>query len=116
MPSCASCWPHGCRCCLFFVGHSKLGVLMKSYSIRSRLCGVAFLFALASIAAPVLAKTIDVGPQIDFFSANTRGFWFTAPTDFVITGLGMPTEVSSDPFDVAVLRLNVTPPFFSAET
>lgn len=73
-----------------------------------------FLVCLSS--NPVSATIIDVGNQIASFTGYTRGFWFVAPTDFLITGLGLPTDQSSDNFDVAVLRLNDVPPAWSAET
>ena len=61
--------------------------------------------------------TIDVGPHTaELEGGLTRGFWFTAPTNFRITGLYLPTDVSTASFDVAVLRFNQVPPEYSGET
>ncbi|MDA9927243.1 hypothetical protein N9D83_07695 [Amylibacter sp.] len=38
-----------------------------------------------------------------------RGFYFTAPTDFTITGIDVPTDAGASPFDASIYRLkNVT--------
>jgi len=47
---------------------------------------------------------------------RTRGYWFTAPTSFIITGLRVPTDVGTDPQNIEVLRLNDTPPDFPDST
>jgi hypothetical protein len=74
--------------------------------------------ALISVLAPVTthATIMDVGNQIGTTSNVTRGFWFTAPTDFTITGVGVATTASTANFDVAVMLLNSTPPTFNATT
>jgi hypothetical protein len=52
------------------------------------------------------------------FTGNVRGYYFIAPTDFVITGLRVPTEASTGPQNVAVLLFdnNTPPPVFSGTT
>ena len=80
-----------------------------------------FLVVLAILlicicSSPVSATLIDVGPQVATYTSMTRGFWFTAPTDFRITGLGVPTDASSANFDVAVVRLNEEPPYYPLAT
>jgi len=65
---------------------------------------------------PVSATIIDVGPQVGAYTGATRGFWFIAPTDFTIVGLGLPTDASSASFDVSVLRLNIAPPEYPSST
>ena len=49
-------------------------------------------------------------------SSQTRGYWFTAPTDFTITGLNVPTDVGMAPQNIEVLRLNIVPPAFPNTT
>ncbi|MDC0983071.1 hypothetical protein OAR28_03205 [Amylibacter sp.] len=47
-------------------------------------------------------------------SDATRGFYFTAPTDFTITGIDVPTDAGASPFDASIYQLkNVTtyPPY-----
>jgi hypothetical protein len=56
--------------------------------------------------------------QSNTFPGNVRGYWFTAPTDFVITSLSVPTTASPGPQSIAVVKFNgnVPPPVFSATT
>lgn len=79
----------------------------------------AMVAALAIAVGPaaVHATVVDVGPQTGQFGpSNVRGFWFVAPTDFTVVGLGVPTDASRGNFDVALMRFNGTPPDFSAST
>jgi hypothetical protein len=71
-------------------------------TLRHALLGLAITLA----PAPLLAATLDVGAQTGSFTSNTRGFHFTAPTDFLIVGLDLPTDASTENFDVAVLRFS----------
>lgn len=51
------------------------------------------------------------------FSNNVRGYYFTAPVDFVITGLRVPTTASSGPQNIAILRFpNSAPPLWNSTT
>ncbi|MBL0153493.1 MAG: HYR domain-containing protein [Chitinophagaceae bacterium] len=56
--------------------------------------------------------------QSGTFPGNVRGYWFTAPTDFVITSLSVPTTASSAGQTIAVVKFNgnTPPPVFSATT
>jgi hypothetical protein len=67
---------------------------------------VALGLALLLAPAPLLAAVIDIGAQTGTHTGNTRGFSFTAPTDFVIVGLDLPTDASTANFDVAVFRFS----------
>jgi hypothetical protein len=49
------------------------------------------------------------------FSGNVRGYYFVAPVNFTITGLKEPVEVSGLQ-NIAVVRLNATPPLYSTVT
>ncbi len=40
------------------------------------------------------------------YSGNIRGFWFTAPTDFVITGLRVPSQAGSGLQYIQVFKIN----------
>ncbi|HEV7782833.1 MAG TPA: PKD-like domain-containing protein, partial [Chitinophagaceae bacterium] len=69
---------------------------------------------------------VPSGPVVNFpmpaqsntFPGNVRGYVFTAPIDFVITSLFVPTTASSGAQHIAVVRFNgnVPPPVFSAST
>jgi hypothetical protein len=49
-------------------------------------------------------------------SSLSRGYWFQAPVNFVITGLRVPDEAQSGIQNVEVLKLNDIPPLFSNTT
>ncbi|WP_235290869.1 hypothetical protein [Portibacter lacus] len=55
-------------------------------------------------------------PQSSTYTGQTRGYWFTAPSDFEITSIGVPTDASTDNQSVAIITLNVPPPDFSLST
>jgi hypothetical protein len=50
---------------------------------------IGFLL-ICLVSNPVSASIIDVGSHVSTYTGKTRGFWFTAPADFIITGLGLP--------------------------
>ena len=73
--------------------------------------------ALAVLPAGIAAAAIiDVGPQTGTFSGNTRGYWFTAPVDFYMTGLFVPTDASINNQNIAIVRLGAAPPQFPVTT
>ena len=43
------------------------------------------------------------------FTGNVRGYWFTAPTSFVVTGLRVPNDVVGDQ-TIEIIRFNSGPP------
>jgi hypothetical protein len=43
------------------------------------------------------------------YATHTRGFWFTAPVSFTITGLRVPTDVGTGVQNVEVLKLSSAP-------
>src|SRR5687768_14793914 len=50
------------------------------------------------------------------FTGNCRGYYFTAPTCFTITGLQVPTDIGTGLQSIAVVRLQALPPLFSTTT
>lgn len=54
-------------------------------------------------------------PHASVFTGNVRGYWFTAPIDFTITGLDIPVEVSGLQ-NIAVVRFSATPPLYATTT
>jgi PKD repeat protein len=68
------------------------------------------LWSQTQILAPMPAQT-------SVFSGNVRGYWFTAPTCFTITGADVPTDAGVGNQNIAIVRFNNgTPPVFSATT
>jgi hypothetical protein len=76
---------------------------------------IGFLL-ICLVSNPVSASIIDVGSHVSTYTGKTRGFWFTAPADFIRTGLGLPTDASSENFDVSVLHFNGVPQQWPVET
>jgi hypothetical protein len=56
--------------------------------------------------------------QVSAFPGNVRGYYFVAPSDFVITSLQVPNTASSADQSIAVVKFtgNVAPPLYSATT
>ncbi len=55
--------------------------------------------------------TIPLPAQTTTFTGNVRGYWFTAPSTFVMTALYVPTNASTGNQNIAVIRFNgATPP------
>lgn len=79
------------------------------------LVGLALVATIVSTSPQVNAEQVlDVGPQTSTFTGLTRGYWFTAPTDFFIVGARVATDASTANQDVEILRLNAAPPFFAS--
>ena len=51
------------------------------------------------------------------YAGNVRGYYFEAPTDFIISGLRVPTDADSGPQNIAIVKFtNGAPPIYSATT
>lgn len=99
-------------------------------SVPRRFCMLLIAAFVWGVGATANAQTqMPMPAQTTTFSGNVRGYWFTAPTNFVIVGVEVPTEASSGTQNVAVLRFlpaptvpptppgpPLPPPIFSATT
>jgi hypothetical protein len=92
--------------------------------------GGTLLASTATYNTPALTSNMsyyvegtDTAPQdmmglpghSSIFSGSVRGYYFTAPVDFIITGLKMPPEVAGLQ-NIAVMRFPATPPLYSTVT
>ncbi|MBK7886722.1 MAG: PKD domain-containing protein [Bacteroidetes bacterium] len=66
-------------------------------------------FAQNFIQMPISAQTTT-------YTGNVRGYWFTSPTCFTITGLEVPTDASTGLQSIAVVRLDTIPPAIANAT
>lgn len=76
----------------------------------SQFAGLATLVSVAAIAG---AQTATMPPQVGSFTGSTRGYYFTAPTDFIMTGINV-LPITGSTFalqNFAVVRFDgATPP------
>ena len=85
--------------------------------MQRRLLQYVLISLLALINYSAYSQTLmPIPPHGSTFTGNTRGYWFTAPTNFTITGLRVPTEASANAQNIQVVRLAAVPPVFSAVT
>jgi hypothetical protein len=81
---------------------------------------LALLVAAAGFASYASAQgtLMPMPPHDQPWSGSSfvRGYWFTAPTDFTIIGLRVPTEASTAAQSIHVMRLPAPPPIFSTTT
>lgn len=71
--------------------------------------------------SPVVQSTSCVAegmcPQINTNTGNVRGYFFIAPVSFSICGLRVPTDASTGPQSIAVVRFHgMTPPAYPSVT
>jgi PEP-CTERM motif len=50
------------------------------------------------------------------YTGNVRGYWFTAPVAFDIVGVGVPTDASTGPQTIEIVRFNSAVPAFPSTT
>lgn len=66
--------------------------------------------------APTTNQSLTMPAQTSSYSGMVRGYWFTAPTSFMITGVRVPTDASNGNSNIAIIKLPATPPVYSATT
>lgn len=88
--------------------------------MKNTMRGMAFVALFASVAS-AFAQTAVMPPQTGTFNGSTRGYWFTAPVAFTMTGIKVMRQTGNTTATLqnfAVLKFtgNVPPPNFSATT
>ena len=86
--------------------------------MRKSILGFALALTASSAA---LGQTAAVGAQTGTYNGSTRGYWFTAPVDFTMTGVQVLTQNANPSYafqNFAVVRFNnaVPPPVYSMTT
>jgi hypothetical protein len=66
--------------------------------------------------APTGTASLSMPSQTSSFTGNVRGYFFTAPTSFMITGVRVPTDASSGNSNIAIIKLPMAPPVYSSTT
>ena len=85
---------------------------------RILLAAAALLLSLA-YGAELVAQTgtlMTLPGHNSTYNGNTRGYWFTAPTDFIISGIRVPDNAGSGNQTFEVVRLQAAPPNYSTTT
>ncbi|MDO8999773.1 MAG: T9SS type A sorting domain-containing protein [Bacteroidota bacterium] len=70
----------------------------------------------AAQLAATTTESLTLPSQSSPFSGNVRGYYFTAPTSFVITGVRVPTDANSGNASVAIIKFPTVPPLYSTVT
>jgi hypothetical protein len=77
------------------------------------------LFVVLCVVAqlcPAQGTLLDIPPHSSNYNNMVRGYWFTAPTNFTIVGLRVPTDASTGPQSIHLMSMPQTPPVYAAST
>ncbi len=96
-----------------FVEIRKVVLLMGTSTYFRGAVGIIALLAASAAHAQFF---LDLPSQSSTFGSNMRGYWFTAPVDFQITGLRVPTDAATGVQRIQLVRLSAPPPLFSNTT
>jgi len=82
-----------------------------------KILSLAFLLSFICQGNVAFAQTIMPLPaHASTYSGNSRGLWFTAPTNFTITGIRSPTEIGTGAQTIHLVKFQSAPPAYSSTT
>ncbi len=84
---------------------------MKYLFAYGRLSMLTILILTSGFFKVTEAQTVMPLPAHgSIYSGNSRGFWFTAPVDFVITGIRAPLEINTNAQSIHLVKFTAGPP------
>ncbi|MBA3682606.1 MAG: T9SS type A sorting domain-containing protein [Bacteroidetes bacterium] len=120
------CGPFPLTSTLTATGASTLQTGWYANAFGGNAVGTGSTFATPSVTAatvyyaaqlaPTTTESLTLPSQASTLSSNVRGYYFTAPVDFVITGVRVPTDANTGNASVSILKFPVAPPLYSAVT
>ena len=93
--------------------HPDFAMTDRPSGVRKASAGRALaipIFWMASVASA--AVQMPLPSHNGNFTGSTRGYWFVAPNNFVITGVQVPTVAGAAAQSIAVLRFAAAPAIF----
>lgn len=88
---------------------------MVNYTKVFKLCAL-MLLTMVGYNVSFAQTTMPLPSATSTFSSNVRGYWFTAPTNFTITGLRVAPEAGSGTQNIQVIRINDAVPVVFSTT
>lgn len=88
---------------------------MRNFTIVKAILILVWLGLLYPLAAGA-QQSINIPPHGSVYTGTVRGYWFTAPDDFIITGLRLPTTAGPGLQYIHLMRLNAPPPAYATTT
>lgn len=88
---------------------------MVNYTKVFKLCAL-MLLTMVGYNVSFAQTTMPLPAHSNTFTGNVRGYWFTAPTNFTITGLRVPSEAGGGAQNIQVIRINDAVPVVFSTT
>jgi len=120
-----ACGPFPFSATLSATGVSSLQTGWYTNAFGGNAVATGSTFATPSLTAPTVYYTAQLAPttsqsltlpaQSSTYSGNVRGYWFAAPTSFVIKGVRVPTDNTGNA-SVAIVKLPAVPPLYPSLT
>jgi hypothetical protein len=92
---------------------------MKNFtfsSIKVYMSAIMVSFLLLFSISIIAQNSMQLPAHGSVYSGNTRGYWFVAPTDFIISGLRVPADAGTASQNIQLMKFAATPPAWAATT